>query len=191
MLFLTPNQHCQSTEGTSRDKSTGKNEAIRYVYLFLSVLLPNRNYFCRCNQNKRPSCHRATTRCHVWWNFIKYCTVLWEITHEKASSKGILWKLLKVNLLTTRLFIDKHTHTHPFNGPFSRTTQVSRYQKGKTNLDFTEAREWVAVASAGTYASLHLAPDRQPRQHPTTQFFTGRMPFLPPNQQCKSTEGTK
>ena len=36
------------------------------------------------------------------------------------------------------------THTHPFNGPFSRTTRVSWYQKGKTNLDFTEARdsEW-------------------------------------------------
>ena len=27
----------------------------------------------------------------------------------------------------------------------------------------------MAVASAGPYASLHLAPDRQPRQHPTTQ----------------------
>ena len=37
-----------------------------------------------------------------------------------------------------------HTHTHPFHGPFSRTTRVSRYQKGKTNLDFIEARdsEW-------------------------------------------------
>jgi len=37
-----------------------------------------------------------------------------------------------------------HTHTHPFNGPFSGTTQVSQYRKGKTNLDFTEARdsEW-------------------------------------------------
>jgi len=37
-----------------------------------------------------------------------------------------------------------HTHTHPFNGPFSGTTRVSRYQKGKTSLDFTEARdgEW-------------------------------------------------
>ena len=45
-----------------------------------------------------------------------------------------------------------HTHTHArarararaFNGPFSGTTTVSRYQKGKTNLDFTEARdsEW-------------------------------------------------
>jgi len=38
------------------------------------------------------------------------------------------------------------THTHLFNGPFPglRSTQVSRYQKGKTNLDFTEARdsEW-------------------------------------------------
>jgi len=27
----------------------------------------------------------------------------------------------------------------------------------------------VAVASAGPYANLHLAADRQPRQHPTTQ----------------------
>jgi len=25
-------------------------------------------------------------------------------------------------------------YTHPFNGPFSVTTRVSRYQKGKTNL---------------------------------------------------------
>ena len=34
-----------------------------------------------------------------------------------------------------------HTHTHWFNGPLSGTTRVSRYQKGKTYLDFTEARE--------------------------------------------------
>jgi len=35
-------------------------------------------------------------------------------------------------------------HTHPFNGPLPGTTRVSWYQKGKTNLDFTEARdsEW-------------------------------------------------
>jgi len=32
----------------------------------------------------------------------------------------------------------------------------------------------------------------KPCQHPTAQFFTGRMSFLPPNtpnQQCQSTEG--
>jgi len=36
------------------------------------------------------------------------------------------------------------THTHTFNGPLTRTTRVSWYQKGKTNLDFTAARdsEW-------------------------------------------------
>jgi len=36
------------------------------------------------------------------------------------------------------------THAHLFNCPFSGTTRVSRYQKGKTNLDFSEARnsEW-------------------------------------------------
>jgi len=33
------------------------------------------------------------------------------------------------------------THTHPFNGPLSGTTRVRRYQKGKTNLDFPEARD--------------------------------------------------
>ena len=37
-----------------------------------------------------------------------------------------------------------YRYTHPFNGPFSGTTRVSRYQHGKTNLNFTEARdsEW-------------------------------------------------
>jgi len=37
-----------------------------------------------------------------------------------------------------------YANTHPFNGRLSGTTQVSRYQKGKTNLEFTEARdsEW-------------------------------------------------
>ena len=37
-----------------------------------------------------------------------------------------------------------HTHTHQFNGSLYGTTRVSQYQKSKTNLDFTEARdsEW-------------------------------------------------
>ena len=55
------------------------------------------------------------------------------------------------------------THTHPFNGPLSGTTRVSRYQKGKTSLDFfAEARdsEWQWHQLDHNYASLHLAPDR-------------------------------
>ena len=42
------------------------------------------------------------------------------------------------------LLLQQNLILHTFNGPFSGTTQVSRYQKGKTNMDFTEARdsEW-------------------------------------------------
>jgi len=72
---------------------------------------------------------------------------------------------------------------------FSGTTQVSRYQKGKTNLDFTEARDsewqWHQLGLAQVCTLLQT----QPHQHPTTLFFTGRMPFLPPSQQRQSTEG--
>jgi len=48
------------------------------------------------------------------------------------------------SVLHTHTHTHARTHTHPFNGPFSGNTQVSRYQKGKTNLDFTGARdsEW-------------------------------------------------
>jgi len=56
----------------------------------------------------------------------------------------------------------------------------SRYQKGKTNLDFTEAREWVAVASAGLYASLHLAPDRQPHHHSYIFYRPDALPAAQP-----------
>ena len=80
------------------------------------------------------------------------------------------------------------TQTHLFNGPFSGTTQVSRYQKGKTNLDFTEARdsEWHQLGRIQVCTSL------QTDNHASTpplSCFTGRMPFLSPNQQRQSTEG--
>ena len=47
------------------------------------------------------------------------------------------------------------------------------------------------VSGSGiNWAICKSAPrSRQPRQHQTAQFFTGRMPFLPPKQQCQSTEG--
>ena len=52
--------------------------------------------------------------------------------------------VLMIPLRSMDSFSRTHTHTHPFNGPLSGTTRVSQYQKGKTNLDFTEARdsEW-------------------------------------------------
>ena len=86
----------------------------------------------------------------------------------------------------------EYTHTQPFNGPLSGTTRVSRYQKGKTNLDFTEARdsEW----QWNPLCHMQVCTSFQTDNHASTpllSFFTGRMPYLPPNQQCQSTEGKK
>jgi len=45
----------------------------------------------------------------------------------------------------------------------------------------------VAVASGGPHASLHLAPDRQPHQHPTTLvFLQAGCPFCRPTNSVKA-----
>jgi len=67
---------------------------------------------------------------------------------------------------------------------------VSWHQKGKTNLDFTGARDsqWQWHQQGRMQACTLLQTDNH-ASTPNTQFFTGRMPFLPPNQQRQSTEG--
>ena len=87
-------------------------------------------------------------------------------------------------------YTQTHTHTHPFKGPFSGTARVGRYQKGKTNLDFTEARdsEWQWHQLGHMQFCTWLQTDNHASTSPLS-FFTDRMPFLPPNQQHQSTEG--
>ena len=67
---------------------------------------------------------------------------------------------------------------------------MSWYQKGKTNLDFTKARdsEWQWHQLGRMQACTTLQADNH-ASTPPLSFFTGRMPFLPPNQQRQSTEG--
>ena len=88
----------------------------------------------------------------------------------------------------TKSNVLQQKHTHPFNGQFSGTTQVSRYQKGKNNLDFTEARD-----SEWQWHQLgHMQVCISPRQITTPashhSVFTGWMPFLLPKLH-QSTEG--
>ena len=80
--------------------------------------------------------------------------------------------------------------THTFNGPLSGTTRVVRYQKGKTNLDFTAARdsEWQWHQLGRMQVCISLQADNH-ASTPPLSFFTFWMPFLPLNQQCQSTEG--
>jgi len=77
-----------------------------------------------------------------------------------------------------------------FNGPFSGISLVSRHQKGKTHMDFTEPRdsEWQWHQLGRMQVCTSLQTDNHTSTLPLS-FFTGRMPFLPPNQQRQSTEG--
>jgi len=69
-------------------------------------------------------------------------------SHRQLSScvcAGLAWShCATVVVLCLLLLSLSVTHTHPFNGPLSGTARVSWYQKGKTSLDSTEARdsEW-------------------------------------------------
>jgi len=75
------------------------------------------------------------------------------------------------------------THvTHPFNGPFSGTTRVDRYQKGKTNLDFTEARnsEWRWHQLGRTQVCTSLQTDNHASTPPLSFYRPDALPVAQP-----------
>jgi len=80
-----------------------------------------------------------------------------------------------------------NTHTHPFNGPFSGTTRVSRYQKGKTNLDFTEARDsewqWHQLGHVQVCTSLQTDNHASP---PPLSFLQAGCPSCRPTSSLKA-----
>jgi len=99
--------------------------------------------------------------------------------------------LLVAIFQSTSVFQQQQQQQQPvlvFNGPLSGTTQVSWYQKGQTNLDLLEQQ----IESGGgiSWAMCRSAPrPRQITMQAPHQSFTGRMPFLPPNQQLQITKG--
>ena len=84
-----------------------------------------------------------------------------------------------------------HTHTHPFNGPFSRTTRVSQYQKGKTNLDFTEARdsEWQSHQLGHMQVCTLIQTDNHASTSPFS-FLQAGCPSCRPTNSIKALKAT-
>ena len=121
---------------------------------------------------------------------------------DRGQTDRILTLTCDLQFQYLRALVVTHTHTHTHTHTtvlllfwsMSGTNRVSRYQKGKTrkvktNLDLLEQE--IVSGSGICWAIGKSTPHpRQPRQHPTTQVFTGRMPFLPPNQQRQSTDGS-
>ena len=80
--------------------------------------------------------------------------------------------------VTTLQCYTTFTCIHRFNGPLSRTTWVNRYQKGKTNLNSTEARdsEWQWHQLGHVQVCTSLQTDNH-TSTPPQSYFTGWMPF--------------
>jgi len=78
--------------------------------------------------------------------------------------------------------IAENPFKHPFNGPLSRTTRVSRYQKGKTNLDFTEARdsEWQSHQLGHMQVCTSLQTDNHANTSPLSFYGPDALPAAQP-----------
>jgi len=115
--------------------------------------------------------NHATT--HQWSGLILF------FTHNWTPSR-------KQHFLPLHRLLD--AHTQPFYGPLSGTTRVSWRQKRTSGLNGAREDQQRQTHRPSGWAPLH------PHQSVLTStilpiFFTGRMPFLPPNQQHQSTEG--
>jgi len=101
-------------------------------------------------------------------------------TLQKVESRVFLQDRFRRSTRVTRyIFLcttahHRHSQLHTHNRLTALFPGLPRWagtRKEKTNLDFTEARQWMAVASAGPYASLHLAPDTSTPPHSQLLFY--------------------
>jgi len=74
-----------------------------------------------------------------------------------------------------------HTHTHTFNGPLPGTTWVSRYQKGKTNLDLLNQE---TVSGSGIICTLIQTNNHA--STPPLSFLQARCPSCRPTNSVKA-----
>ena len=78
-----------------------------------------------------------------------------------------------------------HTHMHtPVNGSLTETTQVNQYQKGNTNLDFTEARD--SECQLGHMQACTLLQTDNHARTPPLSFLQARCPSCCPTNSVKA-----
>ena len=137
-----------------------------------------RTYICWFTlSQKKTNCNPLA---HPIWKC--YCTNLWNAKLLRLT-EGLLYSNVGGSEKSqSRVVI------HPLNGPLSGTNQVSRYQKGKTNIWILLEQETVSgigISWAVCKSAPHSRQITTPAPHHSVS--TGRMPFLLPNQQCQST----
>ena len=121
-----------------------------------------RDHRQRLVARQRPPAAAAAAFTHVT---VCQCSRLWHqpltATDHRLQSRQRLWGALSLYCASWHWCKHTHTHTHPFNGPFFRDYPGELVPERQDQSWFYWSKiQWVAVALAGPYASLHLAPDR-------------------------------
>ena len=96
----------------------------------------------------------------------------------------------RLKLRMTSVGTHTHTHTHPHTHLTALFPGLPGWASNRSNLDFNDARdsEWQWHQLGHMQVCISIQTDNH-ASTPPLKFFTGRMPFLPPNQQRQSTEG--
>jgi len=120
------------------------------IHLTCPVSVPYRP--CRVLRSSFSADHPQVSHTNVTFRYCCFHTAAPTISNTIHSCDALnsFWRHLKLIFYqhpTTQTpappihLIHVTIYTHTFNGTLSGTTRVSRYQKGKTDLDFTEARD--------------------------------------------------
>jgi len=144
-----------------------------------------------CTQNLKSLC-LPTAKIWKAMQNVKIGSGLGVIGHLQLPAMSPFDTAHMTSYLTLIETMQLYTHIHFMAiWTFCGITRMSWYQKGKTSLDFTEARdsEW----QWHQLGHIQICTLSQTDNHTSIphSVFTGQMPFLPPNQQRQSTEGNK
>ena len=138
---------------------------LRFYFLALPLVIDDTNLWHSiseiytilwCHSMNFLNAPHACPSCCAFWN-----------RNRTSFSKSHCFKNCKcwhfVHKFNTHYYYCYNHFTPPCT--MSGTSQLSWYQKGKTRKVkpiwiYQSKRQWVAVASAGPYANLHLAPER-------------------------------
>jgi len=115
-----------------------------------------------------------------------YCPSLTHKTH-KSSQTHVYYCFLRTVITLLSFLLPSPPPPQPFYDPFSGTTRVSRAKREL--LDFMMQGKINRGRYTGHPAGRHSIRTNQCLPPPSRHIFTGRMPFLPPNQEHQSTEG--
>ena len=122
------------------------SRAIRSIYLVADDA--KNALMLVCNLWSNACCFAVLSGLIFYWRFHPLCTIMLSIGYKEGrmawtnmlyGSKKDLLCLSWANVRYSNSFFI--LLRHPFNGLFSRTTSVSRYQKDKTSLNLNEARD--------------------------------------------------